>query len=286
MGHSLFRRVSIPSSRIFSFLQGKWTLAYAAGGQSPTLVSIPSSGIFSFLRPTPQAPSPTSLPEPGQSVSIPSSGIFSFLQEGNQVEQPEDLFAMFQSRPAGFFHFYRFEDWLMEQSFTPQKGFNPVQRDFFISTGRQRRIGARGRSGVSIPSSGIFSFLHGLDNPYHVFLHADYTDVSIPSSGIFSFLQIARRSRREVLRRWFQSRPAGFFHFYLYKTEASCWSWDAWLFQSRPAGFFHFYYYRTRCADAPCPVCLTPKPPCRNYTSARHKKPPSAANPNTPIPNP
>ena len=39
-------------------------------------------------------------------------------------------------------------------------GFNPVQRDFFVSTGYRPRGHPTAHGHVSIPSSGIFSFLH------------------------------------------------------------------------------------------------------------------------------
>ena len=92
--------------------------------------------------------------------------------------------------------------------------FNPVQRDFFVSTpdgtviqvntpedmvsipssgifsflraGRCQGSPKSGRT-VSIPSSGIFSFLLVLVMALAT-IPAKAADVSIPSSGIFSFL--------------------------------------------------------------------------------------------------
>ena len=148
--------------------------------------------------------------------------------------------------------------------------FNPVKRDFFVSTGakvdvdkmtitfpdrefQSRQAGffrfyrVRAESGtarfpkcVSIPSSGIFSFLHSaidaLAKPawgirpdvfqsrqagfFRFYEPAKVNGngngsgaVSIPSSGIFSFL-LDVNNWAFACRRLFQSRQAGFFRFY------------------------------------------------------------------------
>ena len=117
---------------------------------------------------------------------------------------------------------------------------------------------------VSIPSSGIFSFLLWRILIWRRFFRR--RRVSIPSSGIFSFplvercvgrkllVQILFQSRpagffpplrrdivkfQEALGITFQSRPAGFFHFHSRRHRHR--RRGGRVFQSRPAGFFHFY---------------------------------------------
>ena len=204
-------------------------------------VSIPSSGIFSFLRIGKTNEAPVAEVESG-GVSIPSSGIFSFLQ-GIPHEQQDKLCTLgfnpvqrdffvstrscslghhldwrrFQSRPAGFFRFYsRYVFASLEDAYPtwvsiPSSGIF----SFLLGAGLGSGLGSGGlrAARVSIPSSGIFSFL--LDFSWRGVITCVEERVSIPSSGIFSFLLCSWVLNRMVRRqRMFQSRPAGFFRFY------------------------------------------------------------------------
>ena len=100
-----------------------------------------------------------------------------------------------QSRPAGFFRFYLTaigRRWWPTRS----RCFNPVQRGFFVST---------------TINDLLLTTMHG--------------PVSIPSSGIFSFLRQTAYVEFNIGFSMFQSRPAGFFCFYDNRaqcTDAPC----------------------------------------------------------------
>ena len=103
----------------------------------------------------------------------------------------------FQSRPAGFFRFYT-QEYLEGRLKGLKDWFQSRPAGFFRFYRHLELVRGLPSIRVSIPSSGIFSFLR--DFAYRLYDIALAAIVSIPSSGIFSFLLGAARRPRIVGR--------------------------------------------------------------------------------------